>query len=202
MSTGLGVDIAVHPRAAAERARIRRSGSYKVWVPSPPRPLSDGEEEDSQIHTCRETSTSASHASHRHRHRRRHESRSYHKRRGSSDARARSPESKLRTNDPNEHHAWNDRDHEMLSPENPSRLSLDDSDEEYGPMPEEQLDQDYKNTAMNEASNRRSKRVSTMDERRLHLRQQAEQRAQREARVIAQFREMVDSMQEAHHRTS
>lgn len=48
---------------------------------------------------------------------------------------------------------------------------------------------------MNAVRQRKESQVYSTEERRARLRQQAEERARKEAEVIAQFREMVDTLQ-------
>lgn len=78
-----------------------------------------------------------------------------------------------------------------------ARTAEPSDEEEVGPQPytETQPMDDAAGSGDASGTQRRSRRNYATDERRAYLKQQAEERARKEAEIIAQFRDMVDTLQ-------
>ncbi|WFC93459.1 hypothetical protein MBRA1_000079 [Malassezia brasiliensis] len=93
------------------------------------------------------------------------------------------------------HHRERHRAHDENAP--PTSPAEPSDDEEVGPQPYTEMQSLDDASAPGDASGtqRRLRRNYATDERRAYLKQQAEERARKEAEIIAQFRDMVDTLQ-------
>ncbi|KAI3628211.1 hypothetical protein CBS14141_002212 [Malassezia furfur] len=197
-STGLAARDAVAARVQ-QRYEAREAASYTIWPPSPRRSLSDSEDEARRA-------TSAHDADRARRHHRHHRER--HRAHDADDEHRRTPRSDRerhahRSHRHRHHHRSRSRSKSMehsprrQEPAPPARAADPSDDEEVGPQPYTETPPLDDASAPGDAAStqRRSRRNYATDERRAYLKQQAEERARKEAEIIAQFRDMVDTLQ-------
>lgn len=198
-----------------ERIRLREEGSYVVWPVSPPRSLSDSEDEKHE-HRAHDEGRARHHRHKHHRHHRHHR----HRHRSRSQSKEASPRRRAHSPDaahdeeigpqplalPDDAPLYGDR---LLPGEGaamaayvrdgkriPRRGEIGYNGDKIASLEKAgYVMSGARHDTMDAVRQRKESQVYSAEDKRSHLRQQAEERAKKEAEVIAQFREMVDTLQ-------